>query len=73
MLAGRKISDQEAIFSLSPKDVSFFLGHRNKNIQTLKQLFRLTGIHVSVDPAHARGTLAMLADGRKSIKGMTRH
>ena len=73
MLAGRKTTEQEAIFSLSPKDVSFFLGHKNKNIQTLKQLFRLTGIDVSVDPAQARGTLVMLIDGRQSIKGMTRH
>jgi histone acetyltransferase (RNA polymerase elongator complex component) len=73
MLADRKISEQDIIFSLSPKDVSFFLGHKNKNVQALKELFRLTGIDVSVDPAQERGTLDMVVDGRKSIKGMTRH
>jgi histone acetyltransferase (RNA polymerase elongator complex component) len=73
MLADRKISEQEVIFSLSPKDVSFFLGHKNKNMHTLKELFRLTGIDVSVDPVQGRGTLAMIVDGRKSITGRSRH
>jgi histone acetyltransferase (RNA polymerase elongator complex component) len=73
MLADRKISEQEVIFSLSPKDVSFFLGHKNKNMHTLKELFRLTGIDVSVDPVQERGTLAMIVDGRKSITGRSRH
>jgi hypothetical protein len=73
MLADRKISEQEVIFSLSPKDVSFFLGHKNKNMQTLKELFRLIGIDVSVDPVQERGSLAMIVDGRKSITGRSRH
>jgi hypothetical protein len=73
MLADRKISEKDIIFSLSPRDVSFFLGHKNKNVQALKKLFRLTGIDVSVDPIQERGTLDMVVDGRKSIKGMTRH
>jgi hypothetical protein len=73
MLAAGQISKQEVIFSLSPKDVSFFLGHKNKNMQTLKELFRLTGIDVSVDPVQERGTLAMIVDGRKSIIGRSRH
>lgn len=73
MLSDRKISEQEVIFSLSPKDVSSFLGHKNKNMQTLKELFRLTGIDVSVDPVQERGTLAMIVDGTKSITGRSRH
>jgi len=73
MLADRKISEQEVIFSLSPKDVSFFLGHHNKNVQTLKELFRLTGIDIAVDPVQGRGSLAMIVDDTKSITGRSRH
>jgi histone acetyltransferase (RNA polymerase elongator complex component) len=73
MITDRNISEQEVIFSLSPKDVSFFLGHKNKNMLTLKELFRLTGIDVFVDPVQERGTLAMIVDGRKSITRSSRH
>jgi hypothetical protein len=65
MLAAGQMSRQEVIFSLSPKDVSCFLGHKNKNMHTLKNIFGLTKIDVSVDPAQERGTLAMIAGGRK--------
>ena len=73
MLAGRKISEEEVIFSLSPKDVSFFLGHKNRNMQILKEVFGLTKIDVSVDHVQERGTLAMIADGRKSMIERFRH
>jgi histone acetyltransferase (RNA polymerase elongator complex component) len=73
MLTDRGISGQEVIFSLSPKDVSCFLGRKNKNMQTLKETFGLTKIDVSVDPVQERGTLAMLADGRKSMTERFRH
>lgn len=67
MLTAREISGQEVIFSLSPKDVSCFLGHKNKNMHTLKEIFGLIKIDISLDPAQQRGTLA-IADGRRSIK-----
>lgn len=73
MLADRKISEQEVNFSVSPKDVSFFLGHHNKNMQTLKKLFRLTKVDISVDPVQKRGSLAMIIDGTKSITGRSLH
>ena len=73
MLADRKISEEEVIFSLSPKDVSFFLGHKNRNMQILKEVFGLTKIAVSVDHVQERGTLAMIADGRKSMIERFRH
>ncbi len=72
MLTGQ-MGKQEVIFSLSPKDVSCFLGHKNKNMQTLKETFGLTKIDVSVDPVQERGTLAMIADGRKSMTERFRH
>ena len=67
MLAGGQLGKQEVIFSLSPKDVSCFLGHKNKNMHTLKEIFGLTKINLSVDPVQERGTLTMIADGRKSM------
>ncbi|MGA3207841.1 MAG: radical SAM protein [Syntrophales bacterium] len=67
MLADRMISEQEVIFSLSPKDVSFFLGQKNKNMHVLKEIFGLTKIDISVDPVQERGTLAMIVDGSKSM------
>ncbi len=73
MLDNRNISEREVVFSLSPKDVSFFLGHKNKNMLTLKEIFGLTGIDVSVDPVQERGTLTMIVDGRKSITRSSRH
>jgi hypothetical protein len=73
MLADGQMGKREVIFSLSPRDVSCFLGHRNKNMHTLKELFDLTKIDVSVDPVQERGTLAMIADGKKSMKEMFRH
>ncbi|HEX7534563.1 MAG TPA: hypothetical protein VF343_04850, partial [Syntrophales bacterium] len=73
MLAAGQMSRQEVIFSLSPKDVSCFLGHKNKNMHTLKNIFGLTKMEVSVDPAQERGTLAMIAGGRKSMTEMFIH
>jgi histone acetyltransferase (RNA polymerase elongator complex component) len=73
MLADRMISEQEIIFSLSPKDVSFFLGQKNKNMHVLKEIFRLTNIDVSVDPVQERGTLAMIVDGRKYMTERFHH
>ncbi|MGZ6250013.1 MAG: elongator complex protein 3 [Syntrophales bacterium] len=73
MIAAIEMSKQEVIFSLSPKDVSCFLGHKNNNMHTLKNIFGLTKIDVSVDPAQERGTLAMIACGRKSMTEMFRH
>ncbi|MCG6534256.1 MAG: radical SAM protein [Syntrophales bacterium LBB04] len=73
MLADRKISEQEVIFLLSPKDVSCFRGHENKNMHALKEIFGLTKIDVSIDPVQERGTLAMIADGRKSMTERFRH
>ena len=73
MLAERNISNQEVIFSLSPKDISFFLGHHNRNMQTLKELFRLTRIDISLDPVQKRGSLAVIVDGMKSIRGRVLH
>jgi len=64
---------QEVIFLLSPKDVSCLLGHKNKNMHTLKEIFGLTKIDVCVDPVQERGTLAMIADGRKSMTERFRH
>lgn len=66
MLTERKISGQEVIFSLSPKDVSCFLGHKNKNMHTLKEIFGLTKIDLAIDPVQERGTVTLIADGRKS-------
>jgi hypothetical protein len=73
MLADRKISEQEVIFLLSPKDFSCFRGHKNKNMHALKEIFSLTKIDVSIDPVQERGTLAMIADGRKSMTERFRH
>ena len=73
MLAAGQMGKQEVIFLLSPKDVSCFLGHKNKNMHTLKEIFGLTKIDVSVDPVQERGTLAMIADGRKSMTERFRH
>lgn len=73
MLADRKMSEQEVIFSLAPKDISFFLGHKNQNMHTLKELFGLTAIDVSADPLQERGTLAIIVAGGKSVTGISRH
>ncbi len=73
ILADRNISEQEVIFSLSPNDVSFFLGQYNKNVQTLKDLYKLTKINIIIDPVQERGSLALIVNGTKSIRGRSRH
>jgi histone acetyltransferase (RNA polymerase elongator complex component) len=67
VLSSEKIRSREVIFSLSPKDVSSFLGHRKENITTLKKLFDLTSVGISVDPEQERGTIAVIVDGRKGM------
>jgi len=53
-----------AVFSLSPADLSNFLGRRRANIAALKRRFRLTALRVVSDPAIPRRTLVLKAGGR---------
>jgi histone acetyltransferase (RNA polymerase elongator complex component) len=66
LLTNGGVLDEEVIFKVSPKDISSFHGHKNKNMYTLKERYNLTGINVSVDPGQERGTLAMTVTGMKT-------
>jgi histone acetyltransferase (RNA polymerase elongator complex component) len=66
LLISEGVRDKEVSFTVSPKDVSFFHGHKNRNMYTLKERYNLTGIAVSEDPDQARGTLAMIVTGMKT-------
>ncbi len=66
LLIAGGVLDKEVIFTVSPKDVSSFHGHKNENMHTLKKNYNLTGINVSVDPGQERGTLVMTVAGRKT-------
>lgn len=66
MLIAGQVSNKEVLFSVSPKDVSSFRGHGNKNMHTLKERYNLITIVVSIDSNQERGILSMTADGKKS-------
>ena len=66
LLIAGGVLDKEVIFTVSPKDVSSFHGHKNKNMYTLKERYNLTGINVSADPGQEMGTLSMTVNGIKT-------
>jgi len=66
MLIAGQVSNKEVLFSVSPKDVSSFRGHGNKNMHTLKERYNLITIVVSIDSNQERGILSMTADGKKT-------
>jgi histone acetyltransferase (RNA polymerase elongator complex component) len=64
LLAAERVKNRAVTFILSPKDVSSFRGHKNKNLQRLKKRFGLADIRVSVDPCQTRRSLnIMIHDG----------
>ena len=56
-----------ASFILSPADVSIFFGLRKENLISLKKIFNLDNIRVTLDPALPRRTL-LLAKGDRRLK-----
>ncbi|HVO67978.1 MAG TPA: radical SAM protein [Syntrophales bacterium] len=66
LLTAGGVLAKEVIFTVSPKDISSFHGHKNENIHALKKRYNLTGINVSVDHGQERRTLAMTVSGRKT-------
>jgi histone acetyltransferase (RNA polymerase elongator complex component) len=68
LLIAGGVLDKEVIFTVSPKDVSSFHGHKNKNMFTLKERYNLTEINVSADPVQERGTLSMTVNGIETKK-----
>lgn len=59
LLNRRDVEGREIVFSLSPRDVSIFRGHKNGNMQTLKKRFRLKSLALSPNPEQPRGSLVL--------------
>lgn len=59
MLTRQVTAGRDVVFSLSPRDVSSFRGHKNSNIKMLKERFHLQGLTLSPNPAQPRGSLAL--------------
>ncbi len=56
---------KEVTFFLSPRDVSYFRGQKNQNLQALQEQFGLKKIVLSLDPARPRGFLAVALEGQQ--------
>jgi histone acetyltransferase (RNA polymerase elongator complex component) len=66
LLTGGNVFNKEVNFTVSPKDVSSFHGHKNKNMYTLKERYNLTELNVSIAPGQKRGSIVMKVDGMKT-------
>ena len=65
LLSKLDVKGREVAFTVSPRDVSSFRGHKNRNLQDIKKRFNLNGISLSVDPGQPRGELAIDLNGKK--------
>jgi len=81
LLAEEEVTGREIIFSLALKDVSAFRGQRNRNLQILKNTYRIAGITVKGDHRQEEGVVFMTVEGRtwkvhkfsKPEKGIYKH
>lgn len=59
---------RQASFYVSPKDISFFRGLNNSNMERIKVRVHPVGLTVTADPGQIRGTLRLVAeDHRREI------
>lgn len=59
LLTQRDVEGREIVFSLAPQDISSFRGHKNGNMQALKNIFRLKSLALSPNPGQPRGSLVL--------------
>jgi histone acetyltransferase (RNA polymerase elongator complex component) len=64
LLAEKEVAGKEITFILSPKDESSFRGQRNRNLQLLKNTYRVAGITVKGDHRQEEGAVFMAVEGR---------
>jgi hypothetical protein len=66
LLSGKKVRGSGITFFLSPRDISYFRGQKNKNIEAIKGRFALSNIFLDVDPRQPTGMLAIIdPEGKK--------
>lgn len=64
MLAEKEVAGKEITFILSRKDESSFRGQRNRNLQLLKNTYRVARITVKNDHRQEEGAVVMTVEGR---------
>jgi len=68
LLASMPKNLRQANFYVSPKDISFFRGLNNSNMERINALTHPVGLTVTADPGQMRGTLRLVAeDHRREI------
>lgn len=63
LLSIEHVKNKAVTFTLSPKDVSYFRGQKNRNLHRLKKRFEPAEIRVSPDSSQERGSLSITIDG----------
>lgn len=64
LLSHENVENKDVTFFVSPEDLSYFRGQRNKNIEKLKRSFPFSFLQIVRDPGMKSGTLVVKVGGK---------